>query len=84
MAFEVKEEGLAVRGEVAIEEIEDLVGALEGLREQLGDKPIRLELADCLHMHTAGVQALLEMNCEVMSWPVESDWSQWLRAGFEL
>lgn len=84
MACEEREGRLVVRGEVPIEEVEALVSALDALRARQDEsRPIPVDLGECIHMHTAGIQAMLERNVEVMSWPPESDWTHWLRAGFE-
>lgn len=80
MAVEVQDGQLIIEGMVPVEEVEDLVEALESLDP---NEPASVDLSKCLHLHTAGVQALRIRRCKVIAWPEASEWTEWLKAGLE-
>ena len=82
MAVEVRDDGLVVMGNVSIEEVEAFAEALDSV-ETNADGRLRVDLGECLYLHTGAVQLLMKKQCEVMAWPQSSEWTLWLKAGLQ-
>ncbi|MEL6185197.1 MAG: hypothetical protein AAFU79_11285 [Myxococcota bacterium] len=78
MSTELRDGVLHVEGKIPVDQVEGLLETLEGCEPGL-----RVDLSKCLHLHTAGVQALRSCGAKVIAWPEPSDWSQWLEAALE-
>lgn len=83
MAFEISNEEMKVSGEVSVEEVEALIEQLNQLQEEIGTRPVKVDLSECVHMHTAAVQVLMHRGCEVSKWPAPTEWVSWMQAGLE-
>lgn len=81
MAVEIKEGRLFVTDTVSIEALDELIEALETLKEN--SSSVLVDLSECRHMHTAAVQLLMTSASTVVAWPQPSEWQAWLRAGLE-
>lgn len=78
MSVEIREGQVVIEGTMSVEEVEGLVAVLDELGSA---ERARVDMSNCLHMHTAGVQVLRNRHCEVIAWPKVSEWTEWLRAG---
>lgn len=62
-------------------EVEDTEALLEWLQThpQAG-----LDLAECLHIHTANLQVLLAAKPKLVSWPKDEALASWLRSAGQI
>lgn len=52
----------------------------EGLLEWLERHPqAEVDLAHCVHMHTANLQVLMAVRPKIAVWPEDTDFSLWLK-----
>lgn len=78
MAVEITEDRLKIEGYLQAEDLEALDEALRGLEE--GEKKPSVDLSECIHMHTGGVQMLMKQGLTIVAWPEASDWTDWIRS----
>jgi hypothetical protein len=58
---------------VSVEEAEGLLDWLQGQK-----KP-KVDFSACTHLHAANLQVLMAARPEVIAWPAEEGFTQWLR-----
>lgn len=80
MSVEVLESAVRITDKVQIEALDELVQAVDTYLDQ-GHKEVRVDLSECLHLHTGAVQLLMKRRARVIAWPPPSEWTEWLRAG---
>lgn len=78
MLFEVRDEVLHIEGKIPVDQVEGLLTVLEE-----GGEGQRVDLSKCIHLHTAGVQALKYCAAQVIAWPPSSEWRLWLETALE-
>ena len=74
MGIEYGERRAVFVGFVGVDEAEGLLGWLQ-------ENPVaRVDLAPCLHLHSADLQVLIAAKTPVARWPEDADLRSWLQS----
>ncbi|MBB5944172.1 MULTISPECIES: hypothetical protein [Xanthomonas] len=74
MPIAYRKRSATLAGVVSVEDAETLLAWLQANRNA------KLNCADCEHLHTAVLQALMATQAGVSAWPKDSQLRQWLHS----